>query len=82
MHRLGTGLRRMVAVAVVAVGGAATAPAAQATTVSFGPDSSGVFRLTIADAQGVNDNLLVQSGDTAIFVIDQASPATLTEATG
>ena len=83
MHRLGAGLCRMVAVALVAVAAAANLPpAAHATTVSFGPDASGVFRLTIADAQGVNDNVLVHRGETAIFVTDQAATPTLTEATG
>ncbi len=81
MHRSGRGLRRTLTLALVAVTGAAMAPAAQATTVSFGPGAN-TFRLTIADAQGVADNILVQRGETAIFVIDRAPLPTLTAATG
>lgn len=82
MHRSGRGLRRTLTLALVAVTGAAMAPAAQATTVSFGPGADNTFRLTIADPQGVADNVLVQRGETAIFVIDRAPLPTLTAATG
>jgi len=82
MHGSGSGLRRTVALVLVAAAAAATAPDAGATTVSFGPDSSGVFRLTIADAQGVSDNVLVQEEESSFLVFDQASTPTLTEATG
>lgn len=68
------------ALAVVAC--AAAAPGAQATTVSFGADAGGVFRLTIADAQGVSDDVLVQEEASSFLVIDRAQTPTLTEATG
>lgn len=82
MHGSGSGLSRTVALVLVAAAAAATAPGAYATTVSFGPDSTGVYRLTIADAQGVSDNVLVQEEETSFLVIDQALFPTLTEATG